>query len=166
MPQPEQPPVPLNIHTQRLTFNHGTSGRRVYLAGPATNAYFATVKFALEHAWFDVYDHRETPFDWEHYELETPKQFNQAMQQEKRILDARDTNASALQYCDFAVLVLPAGKTSHGESMIALGMGKRVYAIAMNGYIDPTLLYGYLKHPVFTDLSTLVEKMKWDKDCQ
>lgn len=156
----------LNIKTPRIVYKPQTEGKRVYLAGRPSNPYFGMIKFALEHSGYDVYDHRTTSFDWDNYTTDTSHDLSSVLRNEHELIEARDHNGSALQNCDACVLALPAGVSSHGEAMIALGLGKRVYVLALNNYADPTLLYGYLPNGIFTDLSTLVEKMKWDKDCQ
>ena len=152
----------LNVKTPRIAFAPGTEGKRVYLASAFSNAHHAALKFSLDHSKFDVYDYRDHSFEWEEYRTEAVPELNSVLTNERAVMLARDYNASALKNCDVAVLLLPSGRDAHGDAMIALGMGKRVYAYAPTNYVDPSLLYGFLSDPVFTDMSKLVEKMKWD----
>lgn len=149
----------LNIGEPRLTFNARTEGKRVYVASSFSNPHVGTVHFALEHGGFDTYDPRKEQFEWDSYSTETVRDVNSVLSKEKGPTEARDYNLSALRSCDLVVLVLPSGVNSHGDAMLALGMGKPVYVFSPNNYLDPHLLYGYLRKPIFNDLHTLIQEL-------
>lgn len=140
-------PIDLNVEKPRNTFLPGTEGKRVFVATSFSNAHHSMIQFALGHAKFDVFDFRNETFDWDNYTLDTVKDLNEVLATEKTVKAVRDYNGSALMNCDACVLVLPSGISAHGEAMLALGLGKRVYVYAPNNYTDPQLLYGFLKTP-------------------
>jgi hypothetical protein len=135
---------------------------RIYLIGSLRNDHVPHIGIELRERGFDCFDDwhsngKEADDRWQEYEQRRGRSFAEALAapvaQNTFGLDKR-----MLNWCDAAVLVLPAGKSGHMELGYAIGRGKRGYILLDKEPERFDVMYAFANAVVST-LSELVEEL-------
>jgi hypothetical protein len=95
---------------------------------------------------------------WQEYHQERGFSFRDTLRQ-PFVLHAFDFDMERLEKCEAGVLVLPAGKSAHGELGFLAGQGKPTY-ILLDGEPEKFDLMYLLHDKVCYDVSELLEELR------